>query len=138
MKKLNVAVLMGGKSAEHEISLITGREVAKNLNPRRYNVLPIVISKDGLTFKLNNKKYSFGQLLTVNCQLFFIAMHGPNGEDGKVQGFLDLIGVPYTGSGVLASALGMDKIYSSPWYGQNILENFICSSRPYSSRKCHC
>src|SRR3989338_2734354 len=111
-KKLKVAVLMGGKSAEHEISLISGREVAKNLNPKKYQVLPIIISRNGTSFQLNNKKYPLGQLSIVNCQLFFIAMHGPYGEDGTIQGFLELIGLPYTGSGVLASALGMDKISS--------------------------
>lgn len=111
-KKIKVAVLMGGKSAEHEISLASGREVVKNLNPKKYDILPIHISSDGTFFRLNNKKYSFSQLSVVNCQLFFIAMHGPYGEDGITQGFLELIGIPYTGSGVLASALGMDKISS--------------------------
>src|SRR3989344_848063 len=118
MRKLKVAVLMGGKSAEHEISLISGREVAKNLNLQKYDVLPIVISRNGISFQLNNKKYSLGQLSTVNCQLFFIAMHGPYGEDGTIQGFLELIGVPYTGSGILASALGMDKISSRKLFTQ--------------------
>ena len=110
--KIKVAVLSGGKSAEHEISLISGREVVKHLNPQKYDVLPIIISRNGTSFQLNNKKYSLSQLSTANCQLFFIAMHGPFGEDGTIQGFLDLIEVPYTGSKVLASALGMDKIYS--------------------------
>src|SRR3989338_9825360 len=111
-KKIRVAVLMGGKSAEHEISLASGREVAKNLDPNKYEVLPIIISNDGISFQLNNKKYPLSQLSIVNCQLFFIAMHGPYGEDGAIQGFLELICVPYTGSKVLASALGMDKISS--------------------------
>src|SRR3989338_3622284 len=111
-EKIKVAVLLGGKSAEHEISLISGREVVKHLNPQKYDVLPIIISRNGTSFQLNNKKYSLSQLSTANCQLFFIAMHGPFGEDGTIQGFLDLIEVPYTGSKVLASALGMDKIYS--------------------------
>lgn len=125
MKKLNVAVLMGGKSAEHEISLVSGREVAKNLNPKKYNVLPIVVSKDGISWQIGERNEfmldSPTQLSTSDhssiirnhkVNVVFIAMHGPNGEDGKVQGFLELIGVPYTGSGVLASAIGMDKIYS--------------------------
>src|SRR3990167_3214215 len=111
-KKIRVAVLMGGKSAEHEISLASGREVAKNLDPNKYEVLPIIISNDGISFQLNNKKHPLSQLSVVNCQLFFIAMHGPFGEDGTIQGFLELIGVPSPGSGVLASALGKNKIYS--------------------------
>ena len=137
MKKLNVAVLMGGKSAEHEISLSSGREVVKNLDSKKYNVLPIVISKDGISWQINDKKQflldspASVKLQTPNSKirnlnqsdhvsiirknkvdLVFIALHGPNGEDGTIQGFLELLGIPYTGSGVLASALGMDKIYS--------------------------
>ncbi len=109
---------MGGKSPEYEISLMSGREVVKNLNSQKYDVLSILVSMNGTSFQLNNKKYPLGQLSTVNCQLFFIAMHGPYGEDGTIQGFLELIGVPYTGSGVLASALGMDKISSRKLFTQ--------------------
>lgn len=111
-KKLNVAVLMGGKSSEHEISLMSGMEVVKNLDSKKYQVKSVVITKDGKSFIYNSKRYPLGQLLTVNCQLFFIAMHGPYGEDGKIQGLLEVMGIHYTGSGVLASALGMNKIYS--------------------------
>ncbi|MBI2012537.1 hypothetical protein HYS90_01255 [Candidatus Curtissbacteria bacterium] len=60
MKKLRVAVLMGGKSAEHEISLVTGREVVKNLNPRKYDVLPIVVSRDGLTWQITSNEKKVG------------------------------------------------------------------------------
>ena len=132
-KKINIAVLMGGKSSEHEISLISGAEVVKNLDPKKYNVFPIEIAKDGITWQLKSKdKYFLNtkskksikktkaveikqhrNLLKDNSvNVVFIAMHGPNGEDGTIQGLLELIGIPYTGSGVLASALGMDKIYS--------------------------
>ena len=117
-KKLKIAVLMGGKSPEHEISLLSGREVVKNLDRRKYQILPVICSKDGKTFKLGIKVYPLSQLSTVNCQLFFIAMHGPYGEDGTIQSFLELINVTYTGSGVLASALGMDKIYSRKLFTQ--------------------
>ena len=136
-KKLKVAVLMGGKSAEHEISLVSGREVVKNLDPKRYDVLPIIVSSDGITWQIGERKTfllnspvtkqvksqksKVKSLVTRDhssviknhkVELVFIAMHGPNGEDGTIQGFLELIGVTYTGSGVLASALGMDKISS--------------------------
>src|SRR4030042_2738086 len=116
--KLKVAVLMGGKSPEHQISLQSGKQVVQNLNPKKYTVLPIIISNDGRSFQLKNKKYHLSQLSNVNCQLFFIAMHGPYSEDGTIQGFLELIGVSYTGSGVLASALGMDKISSRKLFTQ--------------------
>src|SRR3990167_6064453 len=137
MRKLNVAVLMGGKSSEHEVSLSSGREVVKNLNPKKYNVLPIVIAKDGINWQIGNKKQflldspagvkpqitnsktrnlnrsDHASIIKNNhVDVIFIAMHGPNGEDGTIQGFLELLGISYTGSGVLASALGMDKIYS--------------------------
>lgn len=138
MKRLRVAVLMGGKSSEHEISLISGREVVKNLDPKKYDALPIIISKDGTIWQLvernhflsdspaskstikskisktkNLASFEKADLIKNNkIDIVFIAMHGPFGEDGTVQGFLELVGVPYTGSGVLASALAMDKIYS--------------------------
>lgn len=117
-KRLRIAVLMGGRSPEYEISLTSGRKVVKNLDPRKYEVIPVTISKDGQTFQMKGKNYPLSQLSSVNCQLFFIAMHGPFGEDGTIQGFLELIGVLYTGSGVLASALGMDKISSRKLFTQ--------------------
>ena len=143
MKKANVAVLMGGKSAEHEISLSSGREVVRNLDSKKYNVLPIVISKDGISWQIGDRKQFFldspagVKLQTQKSKIqtsdrsdhvsiikdnkvdvVFIALHGPNGEDGTIQGFLELLGVFYTGSGVLASALGMDKISSRKLFTQ--------------------
>src|SRR3989344_4880306 len=109
-KKVKVAVLMGGKSQEHEISLISGREVAKNLNPKKYIVTRIVIPKTGFDIFLPTK--------LKGADLVFIALHGPNGEDGTIQGFLELLGIPYTGSGILASTIGMDKIYSRKIFTQ--------------------
>lgn len=134
-RKLKIAVLMGGKSPEHEVSVISGMEVVKSLSDQKYEVLPVIISKDGKIWKLTGKE----TLLKLNnplnlkgsskeivlskskqisgvssiskegVDLVFIAMHGPFGEDGKVQGMLEIAGIPYTGSGVLASAIGMDK-----------------------------
>lgn len=99
-KKIKVAVLMGGKSPEYEISLISGKEVIKKINRKKYKVFPLIITKNG-DFEIEKLK---------NADIVFIAMHGPFGEDGKVQGMLEMAGVKYTGSGVTASALGMDKI----------------------------
>lgn len=89
---------MGGKSAEHEISLISGKGVVESLDKKKYKALSVVVSKKG-RFKLPK-----------GIDVVFIALHGPFGEDGTIQGMLELSGVPYTGSGVLASALGMDKL----------------------------
>lgn len=97
-KKLKVAVLMGGKSSEHDISILSGKEVIKNLDRNKYLPIPVIVSKKG-TFKLPN-----------NFDVAFIALHGPFGEDGSIQGLLEFQQIPYTGSGILASAIGMDKI----------------------------
>jgi len=91
---------MGGKSPEYEVSLISGREVVKNLDKNKYEVSSLVIPKNGGQIQVDPKK----------TDVVFIAMHGPFGEDGTVQGMLEMVGVKYTGSRVLASALGMDKI----------------------------
>lgn len=101
-KRLRVVVLMGGKSPEHEISLITGEEVIKNLDKEKYNAFSLVIPKNGC--------FDIERLLQLSPDIVFIAMHGPYGEDGKVQGLLEFMGIEYTGAGVLASALGMNKI----------------------------
>lgn len=100
-KRLNVAVLMGGASAEHEVSLRSGAVVADALDKAKYNVTSVVIPKTG--------KWQ----LSEGIDVAFIALHGTRGEDGTIQGMLEYAGVPYTGSGVLASALAMDKVKSS-------------------------
>jgi len=100
-QKLKIAVLMGGKSPEYEISLISGREVMKNLDKDKYTPTPVIISKTGQGIE---------KVLHVAADIVFIAMHGPYGEDGRIQGMLDMAGIKYTGSGVTASAVGMDKL----------------------------
>lgn len=132
MAKLRVTVLMGGRSPEYDVSLVSGREVAFNLDKSKYQVTPVVISPDGLDWQIKSltwlKKFNpkikrhwaktfFKTKKTLSLprfrsppDIFFIAMHGPFGEDGTVQGILEFIGAKYTGSGVFASALGMDKI----------------------------
>src|SRR4030042_2610405 len=135
-KKINVCVLMGGKSPEYEISLISGKEVVKNLDSRKYKIYPVVISRDGVYWRLTSVKSFLSslnplslkakrkELITLDSReienttglkkngidVVFIAMHGPFGEDGTIQGMLELADLKYTGSGVLASALGMDKL----------------------------
>lgn len=102
MSKLKVAVLMGGKSAEHEVSLISGKEVAKNLDRKKYEVSSLVIPKTG--------NFDIVKLVRIHPDMVFIALHGPYGEDGSIQGMLEVLRIPYTGAGVLVSALGMNKI----------------------------
>jgi D-alanine-D-alanine ligase len=93
-----VAVLMGGLSAEREVSLVSGEACAAALDERGYAVTRIDAGLD-----LPRR------LLDLRPSVVFNALHGRYGEDGRVQGLLDLLGIPYTHSGVLASALAMDK-----------------------------
>jgi len=100
--KQRICVLKGGISAEREISLKTGEAVEKGLKEAGYR-----------TFSLDSKDRSFFyRLVEEKPDLVFIALHGAYGEDGTIQGWLELAGITYTGSGVLASALAMDKANS--------------------------
>ncbi|MBI5421125.1 MAG: D-alanine--D-alanine ligase [Parcubacteria group bacterium] len=111
MKKIRVGVLMGGTSNEREVSLLSGNQVVKNLSRELYDISKIEITKDG-KWLLNNKTSLTvlpGNDLRNRFDIIFIALHGAFGEDGKVQAILGTLKIPYTGSGVLASALGMDK-----------------------------
>lgn len=110
MPKLKVAVLMGGKSSEHEISLATGENIIKNLDAKKYQVIPIKITRDNQWIR--QKKILEAEKALKKIDVVFNALHGEYGEDGTIQGILEFLGVPYTGSGVLASALGMDKVKS--------------------------
>jgi D-alanine-D-alanine ligase len=94
-----VAVLYGGASTEREISLVSGAAVLAALKRRGIDATGVDPREESL-FDL--RKRGFGRA--------FIALHGPGGEDGSVQGALEVLGLPYTGSGVQGSALGMDKL----------------------------
>jgi D-alanine-D-alanine ligase len=98
MKDKKIGVLMGGKSSEREISLKSGSAILHSLIRSGYNAVGIDAA-DELIKSLKNRK----------VQVVFIALHGRWGEDGTVQGLLEMMGIPYTGSGVLASAISMDK-----------------------------
>ena len=97
MKKIKVVVLMGGKSCEREVSLMSGAGVLKNLNKDKYEVWGIDVPRE--LDKLKEKR----------PDLAFIIMHGKGGEDGEIQGYLETLEIKYTGSGVMASAIGMNK-----------------------------
>jgi len=99
LKNKKIAVLMGGLSAEREISLKTGGAVLKALQKSGYRAEAIDAGRD-----------LAAQLSAAGAEVAFIALHGRFGEDGTVQGLLELQGIPYTGSGVLASSVAMDKV----------------------------
>src|SRR3989344_7565129 len=113
--KIRVAVLMGGPSAEHEISLKSGRMVLANLNKKKYWARGFRITKKG-------KWPIIPTELKKKFDVAFIAMHGEYGEDGKVQKILGKYRIPYTGSGARASETGMDKIRSSRLFEEAGLE----------------
>jgi D-alanine-D-alanine ligase len=138
-KRLRVGVLFGGRSGEHEVSLISAASVIQALDPAKYEAVPIGITKDGrwLVGSAAHKMLppvlsevlrsgdgvmlsadpNVAALVPVNASrpdalrvdVVFPVLHGTYGEDGTVQGLLDLAGLPYVGSGVLGSAVGMDK-----------------------------
>lgn len=107
MGKIRLAVLRGGPSSEYDVSLLTGESVLKNLSKDRYKAHDILISKDGVWhmdgFPADPSK------IFHKVDVVFNAMHGEFGEDGKVQQILEAHKVPYTGSGILASAMAMKK-----------------------------
>ncbi|MEW6376258.1 MAG: D-alanine--D-alanine ligase [Thermodesulfobacteriota bacterium] len=111
LKKKKVGVLMGGLSREREISLKTGKAILKALMEKGYNAHPINVGEDIVETLIREK---------IQCA--FIALHGRFGEDGTIQGMLELMKIPYTGSGVLASALAMHKVMAK--------KVFLCEKIP--------
>jgi len=123
---LTVGLIFGGRSAEHEISIISARAIHKNLNPKKYRVISIyvtrkgnwkVVASPGVSGSGLNGGRSFSFLpwdrsrpeIPVKADVYFPVLHGPYGEDGTIQGLLEMADVPYVGAPVLASAIGMDK-----------------------------
>ena len=129
MTKLRVAVIFGGKSGEHEVSIASAASICKYLDPSRYEAVPIKIEKDGrwmlagdvpkaISAAEVHRQASTTALQAIDptttlaaggIDIVFPVLHGPYGEDGTVQGLLELANVPYVGAGVLGSAVGMDK-----------------------------
>jgi len=145
MKILNVAVVMGGISPEHDISIQSGATVLANLPAAKFNSKAVVIQKNGLWClsddaflieDLCNLKASMrpeialGKLIQWGIDVAFLALHGPNGEDGSIQGFFKAAGVPFTGSSVEACAASMNKYTSkviASWAGLNTPESILLS-----------
>jgi len=145
LKKINLAIIFGSQSGEHEVSLASANSVIKALDKNKYNIIPIAITKKGnwligkkgsRYIKLYGKKagkedaisseesqrlvtindskrdlfrYAEGDTGGVKIDIVLPLLHGPFGEDGRIQGMLDMLGVPYVFSGVLAQALAMNK-----------------------------
>ena len=139
MAEKNIVVIMGGRSSEHEVSLVSAATVVENINTEVYNVIMVGITKDGQwkliesldkvrdgswvqghTQAILSPETGKGELIlmqkdrvdTVHVDVVFPVLHGMNGEDGTLQGLLELAQIPYVGCGVLASACSMDKFYT--------------------------
>ncbi|MGC1583598.1 MAG: D-alanine--D-alanine ligase A, partial [Candidatus Acidiferrales bacterium] len=138
-KKLRVGILFGGRSGEHEVSLASAASVIRALDPEKYEAVPIGITKEGRWLagagaqKLLSDVLKTGERVVlpadpsaasllpvasaatqdgshgIHVDVMFPVLHGTFGEDGTVQGLLELAGLPYVGAGVLASSVGMDK-----------------------------
>jgi D-alanine-D-alanine ligase len=137
-RKLRIAVLMGGSSSEREVSLVSGQMIAKALDRDKYDVMTLdtrdlfrltgghapaleaagVAGTEGSAIRTDSTALPAASATSgmpagvARPDVVFIALHGKGGEDGTVQGMLEVMGLPYTGSGVLASALAMDKVMS--------------------------
>ncbi|MDF2689746.1 MAG: D-alanine--D-alanine ligase [Microvirga sp.] len=112
-KKVRVAILAGGFSSERDVSLRSGEMARRNLDPERY-VAEVIDLKD----LLPPASLTWADL-KARCDVVFIALHGEGGEDGTLQGALELLDMPYTGSGVYASALAMNKRRTKEVYQAN-------------------
>ncbi|HZQ32810.1 MAG TPA: D-alanine--D-alanine ligase A, partial [Mycobacterium sp.] len=147
-RRVRVAVIYGGRSNEHAISCVSAGSILRNLDPERFEAVPIGITREGtwvltgadpdtlaitagrlpqvtaaagteLTLPADPQRH--GELISLgggigralaSVDVVFPVLHGPYGEDGTIQGLLELAGVPYVGAGVLASAAGMDKEFT--------------------------
>lgn len=140
MAKLRVGLLFGGRSGEHEVSIASAQAIAAGLSAidqgNKYTVVPVYLRKDGhwLTGPTAHQVLETGTALQVpqdettsglptaeqvaGIDLWFPILHGPNGEDGTVQGLLTLTGIPFVGSGVLGAAVGMDKLAMKTAFAQ--------------------
>lgn len=143
-KKLTIGIIFGGRSQEHEVSLMSAESVMKALDRKKYRIVPIGITKEGkwicgkgalgfLKFKKTKKQVrevilppdpSYGGLLNtktrkkIRLDCVFPVLHGPYGEDGTIQGLLELANIPYVGAGVLASSIGTDKVVHKQLFRQ--------------------
>lgn len=126
MGKKRLGVIFGGTSTEHEVSIVSGTSVIKNLNKEKYEIYPIYIDKAGewFEFEPDNKTYKVGDEIVgtkkieniwnylKTMDILFPVLHGLQGEDGTIQGMFELLKIPYVGTRVLGSSVCMDKVYS--------------------------
>lgn len=160
MKKQKLGVIFGGMSTEKEVSCVSAVSVIKNLNRDKYEIFPIYISKTGNWFKLIDfeQREKYGEELEgkepidniieylKSLDVIFPVLHGMYGEDGTIQGLLELLKIPYVGCGVLASSVGMDKVYTKVIFDKAQInqtkyiyirkyeDNYICIDNDFSEK----
>jgi D-alanine-D-alanine ligase len=166
VKRLTVAILFGGKSGEHEVSLRSAASVLKALDRGKYNVIPIGITKDGQwrsdprlleaelpsilqsgspallpaepaenhTIEVRSQDQG---LIKAGIDVVFPVLHGTFGEDGTIQGLLEMANIPYVGAGVLGSAVGMDKDdeAAAPAAGLPIVEFVVVLDKHWAGQR---
>lgn len=136
-KKLKICLIFGGRSAEHEVSLSSAASIYNKLNSHKFEVLSVYINKQGLWKTVDSPIQPFSQLQQgeffsflpwghssppfMKADVYFPVLHGPYGEDGTIQGLLEMGNVPYVGASVLASSLGMDKAVAKNLYAAHHL-----------------
>lgn len=129
MSKLKLAIIFGGTSTEHDVSVVSATSVIQNLNKEKYEIYPTYIDKEGNWYKYT-KQINEVKVLPIGTKLeeiskinniieylkqmdiAFPVLHGLGGEDGSIQGLFQMINLPYVGCGILASSVGMDKVYT--------------------------
>jgi len=129
MQKIKLGVIFGGMSTEHDVSILSGTSVIKNLNKEKYDIYPIYISKEGVWNKylkntneisileIGNSPKEIEKIEDVfvylkKLDVIFPVLHGKYGEDGSIQGLFELINLPYVGCNIISSSIGMDKAYT--------------------------
>jgi D-alanine-D-alanine ligase len=139
--KIRVGVIFGGRSAEHEVSLVSATSIINALDKKKYKIVPIGITQDGKWLSAPNVLKIFKEKKHLNClsekyilpdptkqdlDVVFPVLHGTFGEDGSIQGLFEMAGIPYVGAGVLGSSIGMDKVIT-----KQLCEHFKIPVAPY-------
>lgn len=126
---MKIGIIFGGKSTEHDVSVVSGTSVIKNIDKKKYEIYPIYIEKDGTWYTYDKEPeeidiLKIGEEIKEKTKIqniieylkkmdvIFPVLHGLDGEDGSIQGMVEMFGIPYVGCGILASSIGLDKAYT--------------------------
>lgn len=156
MEKLRIGVIFGGVSSEHDVSKVSGTSVIKNLNKEKYDIISIYIDKEGKWYTYEKpleevaildidedvsndiKPIDNIEKILKSVDVIFPVLHGIGGEDGSIQGLFEMFKVPYVGCGILASSVGMDKVYTKVVFEKaNIKQAKYEYVRKYEDRYIH-